>query len=118
MHTFSRTVGNPRLAELMAENEVWMNAAQAKKLGLENGARVRLKNQDGVASEPVKLLATERIHPECVYLVHGFGSESKAWKGAWHKGAATAQLATRVVVDPLMGGTSIHTNFVTLEKVA
>ena len=118
MHTFSRTIGNPRLAELMPENEVWMNAAQAKKLGLKNGARVRLKNQDGVQSEPVKLLATERIHPECVYLVHGFGSESKAWKGAWHKGASTAQLTTNVRIDPLMGGTSIHTNFVTLEKVA
>lgn len=118
MHTFSRTIGNPRLAELMPENEVWMNAAQAKKLGLKDGARVRLKNQDGVVSEPVKLLATERIHPECVYLVHGFGSESRAWKGAWHKGAATAQLSTNVRIDPLMGGTSIHTNFVTLEKVA
>jgi thiosulfate reductase/polysulfide reductase chain A len=118
MHTFSRTIGNPRLAELMPENEVWMNAAQAKKLGLKNGVRVRLKNQDGVQSEPVKLLATERIHPECVYLVHGFGSESKAWKGAWHKGAATAQLTTDVRIDPLMGGTSIHTNFVSVEKVA
>jgi thiosulfate reductase/polysulfide reductase chain A len=118
MHTFSRTIGNPRLAELMPDNEVWMNAAQAKKLGLKNGVSVRLKNQDGVVSEPVKLLATERIHPECVYLVHGFGSESKAWKGAWHKGASTAQLTTNVRIDPLMGGTSIHTNFVTLEKVA
>lgn len=118
MHTFSRTIGNPRLAELMPENEVWVNAAQAKKLGLKNGASVRLKNQDGVLSEPVKLLATERIHPECVYLVHGFGSESKAWKGAWHKGASTAQLTTNVRIDPLMGGTSIHTTFVTLEKVA
>lgn len=118
MHTFSRTIGNPRLAELMAENEVWVNAAQAKRLGLKNGMRVRLKNQDGVQSEPVKLLATERIHPECVYLVHGFGSESKAWKGAWHKGAATAQLTTDVRIDPLMGATSIHSNFVTLEKVA
>ncbi len=118
MHTFSRTVGNPRLAELMPENEVWLNAAQARRLGLKSGARVRLRNQDGVLSEPVKVLATERIRPECVYLVHGFGSESKAWRGAYHKGASTAQLATRVRIDPLMGATSIHTNFVTLEKVA
>jgi thiosulfate reductase/polysulfide reductase chain A len=64
------------------------------------------------------VLATERIRPECVYLVHGFGSESKAWKAAYHKGASTAQLNTRVKTDPLMGGTSIHANFVTLEKVA
>jgi thiosulfate reductase/polysulfide reductase chain A len=118
MHTFSRTIGNPRLAELMPENEVWLNAAEAGRFGLENGAKVRLRNQDGVVSNAVKLFVTERIRPECVYLVHGFGSESKAWKGAYRKGASTAQLSTRVKVDPLMGGTSIHTNFVTLEKVA
>jgi len=118
MHTFSRTIGNPRLAELMPENEVWLNASEAGRLGLKNGATVRLRNQDGVVSNTVKVLATERIRPECVYLVHGFGSESKAWKGAYRKGASTAQLSTNVKIDPLMGGTSIHTNFVTLEKVA
>jgi hypothetical protein len=47
-------------------------------------------------------------------MVHGFGSQSRAWKGAYRKGASTAQLTTRVKVDPLMGGTSIHSNFVTL----
>jgi len=117
-HTFSRTVGNPRLAELMPENEVWVNADEARKLGLESGARARLRNQDGVVSNPVRVLATERIRPDCVYLVHGFGSEAKAWKRAWRKGASTAQLATRIKIDPLMGATSIHTNFVTLEKAA
>ena len=118
MHTFSRTIGNPRLAELMPENEVWLNAQEAEKLGLANGASVRLRNQDGVVSNTVKVFATERIRPECVYLVHGFGSEAKAWKGAYRKGASTAQLSTHVKTDPLMGGTSIHTNFVTFEKVA
>ena len=118
MHTFSRTVGNPRLAELMPENEVWINAGEAGRLGLTSGVRVRLRNQDGVLSNPVKVLATERIRPECVYLVHGFGSEARAWKSAYRKGASTAQLTTRVKIDPLMGGTSIHTNFVSLEKVA
>jgi thiosulfate reductase/polysulfide reductase chain A len=118
MHTFSRTIGNPRLAELMPENEVWLNATEAGRLGLASGMRVRLRNQDGVVSNAVKVLATERIRPECVYMVHGFGSESRAWKGAYRKGASTAQLTTNVKIDPLMGGTSIHTNFVTLEKVA
>jgi thiosulfate reductase/polysulfide reductase chain A len=118
MHTFSRTVGNARVAQLMPENKVWLNAAEARKLGLANGTRVKLRNQDGVESGPVPVLVTERIRPECVYLVHGFGSEAKAWKGAYRKGASTAQLSTRVKIDPLMGGTSIHTNFVTLEKTA
>jgi thiosulfate reductase/polysulfide reductase chain A len=116
MHTFSRTVGNPRLHPLMGENSVWVNAAEARRLGLQNGDRVRLRNQDGVVSDPVAVQATERIRPECVYMVHGFGSASKAWKLAYRQGASTAQLATRYKVDPLMGGTSIHSNFVTLES--
>ncbi len=116
MHTFSRTVGNPRLAELMPENRVWINADDAGRLGLISGTRVRLRNQDGVRSDPVALMATERLRPGCVYLVHGFGSQSRAWRGAYRKGASTAMLTTRVKVDPLMGGTSIHSNFVTLER--
>jgi thiosulfate reductase/polysulfide reductase chain A len=117
MHTFSRTIGNPRLNQLMPENAVWVNAAEARRLGLATGDRVRLRNQDGVVSDPVVVQATERIRPECVYMVHGFGSTSKAWRLAYRKGASTAQLATRYKVDPLMGGTSIHSNFVTLDGV-
>jgi thiosulfate reductase/polysulfide reductase chain A len=117
MHTFSRTIGNPRLSQLMPENAVWVNSAEARRLGLATGDRVRLRNQDGVVSDPVVVQATERIRPECVYMVHGFGSTSKAWKLAYRKGASTAQLATRYKVDPLMGGTSIHSNFVTLDGV-
>jgi thiosulfate reductase / polysulfide reductase chain A len=116
MHTFSRTVGNPRLAQLMPENAVWVNATEAQKLGLHTGQRIRLRNQDGVVSNPVRVQATERIRPDCVYMVHGFGSQSKAWKGAYNKGASTAALASRVKIDPLMGGTSIHSNFVMLES--
>ena len=118
MHTFSRTVGNARLAQLMPENAVWINAGEAAKLGLKTGMRVTMRNQDGVVSDPVAVQVTERIRPECVYMVHGFGSQSRAWKGAYRKGASTAQLSTRVKIDPLMGGTSIHTNFVSLESLA
>jgi thiosulfate reductase / polysulfide reductase chain A len=118
MHTFSRTVGNPRLAELMPENEVWVNAVEAKKLSLANGDKVKVTNQDGIATDPVRVLVTERIRPECVYMVHGFGSRAPAWKRAYRKGASVAELSTRVKIDPLMGATSLHTNFVRLEKVA
>ena len=54
VHTFGRTQTNPLLAELMSENEVWVNADAARRLGLADGAWVRLRNQDGVASERVQ----------------------------------------------------------------
>jgi thiosulfate reductase/polysulfide reductase chain A len=118
VHTFSRTQSNPYLQDLMRENEVWVNAAVARQAGLANGQYVRLKNQDGVVSNRVKVKATQRIRPDCVYIVYGFGQRNRMLKSAYQKGASAAQLLTRYTVDPLMGGTSIHGNFVTFEKDA
>lgn len=104
--------------DMMAENEVWVNPASAEKFGLRNAAHVRLKNQDGVVSNPVKVKVTERIRKDCVYMVHGFGHNSRMLKGAYGKGASDSQLITRYVTDPLMGGTAMNVNFVTFEQEA
>jgi thiosulfate reductase/polysulfide reductase chain A len=118
VHSFSRTQTNPLLHEMMAENVVWVNADVARRLGLETGMAVRLRNQDGVVSAPVKVLATERIHPECVYIVHGFGHTATRLRRAYGKGASDAQLITKYATDPLMGGTGMNVNFVSLEAEA
>lgn len=118
MHSFSRTQSNPLLADLMSENAVWLNATEAARLGLKSGDYVRLRNQDGVLSNRVRVKATERIRPDCVYLVHGFGHTSKELRGTVGKGASDSQLLTRYKTDPLMGGTGMHVNFVTVEPEA
>jgi thiosulfate reductase/polysulfide reductase chain A len=118
VHTFSRTQSNPLLHDLMAENEVWVNAATAAQLGLKNRDYVTLKNQDGVVSNRIRVKATQRIREDCVYMVYGFGHTSKMLKTAYLKGASAAGLNTRYDTDPLMGSTSIHGNFVTLVKEA
>ncbi|MEP7183776.1 MAG: molybdopterin-dependent oxidoreductase, partial [Betaproteobacteria bacterium] len=118
MHTFSRTQTNPLLADLMPENEVWVNAKAAVAAGIKSGQYVKLKNQDGVVSNRVRVKATQRIRPDCVYMVYGFGHTSRMLKSAYQKGASAAQLNTKYVTDPLMGGTSIHRNFVTFVKEA
>lgn len=118
VHTFSRTQSNPFLADLMPESEVWVNAALAKELGLKGGERVKLKNQDGVVSAPVRVKATQQIRPDCVYMVYGFGHNNPLLRGGGQQGASVAELTTRYKVDPLMGGTSIHSNFVTFVKEA
>jgi thiosulfate reductase/polysulfide reductase chain A len=46
-------------------------------------------------------------------MVHGFGHTSRMLKHAFGKGASDAQLITRYVTDPLMGGTAMNVNFVT-----
>jgi len=118
MHTFSRTQSNPLLSGLMKENEVWVNAATAAKLGLKSGEYVMLRNQDGAQTTRVRVKATQRIRPDTVYMVYGFGHSNPMLKSAYRKGASAATLNTRYKVDPLMGGTSIHGNFVTFVKEA
>lgn len=118
VHTFSRTQTNPVLASVQDENEVWINAAVARRMELADGSPVRLRNQDGVVSNRVKVKATERIRPDCVYLVHGFGHTAKGLPPAFRKGASDNLLVTRYAVDPLMGGTGMNVNFVTLEAEA
>jgi thiosulfate reductase/polysulfide reductase chain A len=114
VHTFGRTQNNPILHDAMPENEVWVNAHAAARLGLQTGDRVRLRNQDGVVSLPVRVRATEAIRGDCVYLVHGFGHTSRMLRRALGRGASDAQLVTRYETDPLMGGTGMNVNFVTL----
>jgi len=115
VHSFSRTQSNPILMDAMRENEVWVNRSAAERLGLKTGDYVRLKNQDGVVSNRVRVKATERIRADCVYIVHGFGHNAKMSRHAHGEGASDAQLITRYETDPLMGGTGMNVNFVSLE---
>ena len=118
MHSFSRTQTNRLLSDMMDENVVWLNRTAATRLGLKSGDYVRLRNQDGVLSNRIKVKATERIRPDCVYMVHGFGHTARGLRHTRGKGASDAQLVTRYRTDPLMGGTAMNVNFVTLEPEA
>ena len=117
VHSFSRTQTNPVLNDMMDENMVWVNADVATRNGWKSGDWVLLRNQDDRVSNKVKVLATERIRPDCVYLVHGFGHTSRMLRRTFGKGASDAQLITRYETDPLMGGTGMNVNFVTVEPV-
>jgi thiosulfate reductase/polysulfide reductase chain A len=112
MHSFSRTANNATLNGLMPENALWINESVAKSMGLSTGDRVVVENQDGVASLPIELYATQGIRKDCAYMVHGFGQDSPRLTKAHRRGASDNRLITRVQVDPLMGGTGMRVNFV------
>jgi thiosulfate reductase/polysulfide reductase chain A len=118
VHSFSRTQSNRLLMDMLPENDVWVNSDVAAQWNLKSGDYVRLKNQDGVLSNRIRVKATQRIRPDCVYMVHGFGHTSKGLRFARGKGASDAQLLTRFQTDPLMGGTGMNVNFVTFELEA
>ena len=117
VHTFGRTTNNRFLSEIESGNRVWLNRKMADESGLESGDMVILVNQDGVRSEPVPLKATERIRPDCVYMVHGYGHDSVGLRFARGRGASDSKLITRYATDPIMGGTGMNVNFVRIERV-
>jgi thiosulfate reductase/polysulfide reductase chain A len=116
MHTFSRTANNPNLTDLMDENALWVNPKVATEWGLKKDQKVYLQNQDGVVSSfSIKIRITERIRWDSVYMVHGFGHSEKKLSRAYGRGASDSELITKVMTDPIMGGTGMRGNFVTFK---
>ena len=103
----------------MPENELWVNEITGKDMKLKPGEYVYLINQDGVKSKtPIKIRLTQRIRPDSVYMVHGFGHTHPELEQASGRGASDADLITRLDIDPIMGGTGIQNNFVTFTRKA
>jgi thiosulfate reductase/polysulfide reductase chain A len=48
--------------------------------------------------------------------VYGFGREDRRLARGWRKGASDARLVTRIKRDPVMGGTGMNVNFVTVTR--
>jgi thiosulfate reductase/polysulfide reductase chain A len=98
--------------EMYGENEVWLSAREAERLGLGQREYVWLEAADGHREGPVRVLVTERIRPDCVYLVHGFGHKAPLMKLAHGRGASDTHLQTRYDLDPVSGGAGLRNNFV------
>jgi len=114
VHTFAKTQNNWVLMEMHGENSVWVNAAEARRLGLDSGDYVWLENQQGVRDGPVAVYATERLRPDCVYVVHGFGHRAPGMKIADGRGVSDTALMSRYRLDPISGGAGMHVTFVKL----
>jgi len=117
VHTFNRTMNNAWLNHAMPENPVWVNEKVAKKLGLKDGDKVSLVNQDGVRSRTTTTVkVTPGIREDCVYMYHGFGSMNPAMSVGHNAGVDDQSLITKLAVDPETGASGMRNNFVKLVK--
>ena len=107
--THGTTQNNPFLHDLMPENTLWLNAAEAKRMGLKNGAMVKVRS--GVGEEKLRLEATEKIRPDCVYMAHGFGGLSKGLTLTYGRGGNVANLIEEGV-EPISGNIAMHQTIV------
>ena len=90
-----------------------MNAKTAASQGLKNGDLVEVTSDIGKIY--VKLISTEAIRPDCVYMQPGFGHLSKGLTTAYGLGASDSDLHV-TYTDPISGGQALSQTFVTVRK--
>lgn len=86
LHTQGHTVNNPLLFEAMPENTLWINSGVAAKLGINDGDYVIVTRNEH--SESIMAKVTDAIHPEAVFVIHGFGHKLPVESRAFGKGLA------------------------------
>jgi len=120
VHTHGRTQNNPVLSEIMPENVLWINDAEARKLGISNGDRVQVTSSDGSHTGTIKAFVTEFIHPESVFMVHGFGRKVPWQTRGYNKGLGDYRFETGLlnVYDPVGGAIALLECFVKVEKAS
>ncbi len=114
LHTHCSTQNNPYLNELCSENELWINEKKAEKLGIGNGDMVEVKSNKGSGKIVAKV--TELIHPESVFMFHGFGHEAEKAARSYKKGINDALLMDNIS-DMIGGSPAMHETFVTVKPV-
>ena len=117
VHTFNRTMNNAWLIAAMPENPVWVNDKLAAKLGLKDGDKVSLVNQDGIKSRnTTSVKVTPGIRDDAVYLYHGYGTMNPAMTVGHNKGIDDQGLISKLAVDPETGAHGMRNNFVKIVK--
>jgi thiosulfate reductase/polysulfide reductase chain A len=107
------TQNNQLLHKYSEEPRLWMNAKTAAEVGLADGDWVEVASEVGQLH--TRLLATQAIRPDCVYMTPGYGHLSKGLKTAYGVGAADS--AVHVThTDPISGGQALSQTFVTVKK--
>ena len=112
-HTQFGTQNNQLLHKYSDEPRLWMNAKTASGLGLGTDDWVEVTSPVGKVH--IKLLSTEAIRPDCVYMTPGFGHLSKGLKTAHGIGASDSALHV-THTDPISGGQALSQTFVTVKK--
>ena len=113
-YTQMGTQNNLLLHKYADEPRLWMNAQTAKSQGLATNDEVEVVSTAGKIH--IKLLATQAIRPDCVYLTPGFGHLSKGLTTAYGVGASDSDLHV-TYTDPISGGQALSQTFVSVSKI-
>lgn len=112
LHTHISTQNNPYLNEIVSENVLWINKNKAAELQIKDGDTVEVSSS--VGSGKIKAKVTDLIHPEAVFMLHGFGHQAKSATRSYNKGLSDAVLQENLT-DIIGGSPALHDTFVTVK---
>ncbi len=117
VHAHGHTINNPLLHELMPDNTIWINKRSAAKMGVREGDLVDVIAHDGTTGV-IKAHVTEFIHPEAVYVVHGFGRQVPLQTRAYHAGMSDQKIQKGLLLDmdEAGGGLCLCESFVSVMR--
>lgn len=118
-HTQARTQNNAQLHRVLPENCAWIAAERADALGIRDGDRIRITAANGHSGE-IAVRRTEGMHPDALFMLHGFGHRLPMEHLAAGRGLADQEfmpggLAT---ADAASGGIALQEHFVTVAPCA
>jgi len=112
--TQSGTANNMILRDLISENYIWINKRVAKEQNIKFGDTVEVSSRVGKIT--IKAYPTEKIAPNQVFFIHGFGEESEALSWAYKNGGNDNAIIEDIT-EPVYGAASMHETNVEIRKV-
>jgi thiosulfate reductase/polysulfide reductase chain A len=112
--TQSGTSNNRMLLNLVPENFAWINKRTAEKMGIKFGDKIEVVSKVGKTT--IKAYPTEKIGPDTLFFIHGFGNYSEALMRAYHNGGNDAAIIEDSM-EPMHGASCLHDTIVEIRKV-
>ncbi|MDM8529180.1 molybdopterin-dependent oxidoreductase [Anaerolineales bacterium HSG24] len=112
-HTQFATHNNRLLHERTPDNPLWMNPIPAQQRNLQDGDMVWVESSGGKVKTPVHV--TEKIRPDSVFMIPGFGHVSKGLTTAYGSGVSDSDLHV-TYTDPISGSQALSQTTVKVYK--
>ncbi len=112
--TQSGTGNNMMLRSLMPQNYIWINRRVAEAKGIKFGDNIEVSSSVGKVE--IKAYPTEKIAPNQVFFIHGFGQESESLTWAYKNGANDNRIIEDIK-EPVYGAAAMHETNVEIRKV-
>ncbi|MDY0327436.1 MAG: molybdopterin-dependent oxidoreductase [Arcobacteraceae bacterium] len=113
-YTQSGSTNNSMLNDLMRENFIWINKKVATQKGINFGDMIEVSSKIGKTR--LKAYPTEKIAPDQLFFIHGFGQESSALTWAYKNGG-NDNAVIEDTMEPVYGAAAMHETDVEIKKV-